>query len=93
LIRADHSLLLRGPQWPAALAHVCSFDFERLQAEPDLVVMTLMAGISVTLIREPSIAEAGLALRLWCDPSFGLYLKQCLHTLSQYATPAPRGSR
>ena len=89
LIRADHSLLLQGPQWPAVLAQVCSFDFERLQAEPDLVVMTLLAGISVTLIREPS--AAGLALRLWCDPGFSLYLQQCLQTLSQYAAPATRG--
>lgn len=90
LQRADHSLLLQGPLWPAALAHACSFDFERLQAEPDLVVMTLLAGISVTVIREP--AAAGLALRLWCDPGFATYLQQCLHTLSQYAAPATRGS-
>jgi sarcosine oxidase subunit gamma len=89
LIRADHSLLLQGAQWPAALAHCCSFDFERLQAEPDLVVMTLLAGISVTVIREPS--ATGIALRLWCDPGFGLYLQQCLQTLSQHAAPATRG--
>jgi len=91
LIRADHCLLLHGPQWPAALAHVCSFDFERLQAEPDLVVMTLLAGIGVTVIREPS--PAGLALRLWCDPGFATYLQQCLHTISEYAAPANEGSR
>ncbi|MEO6185143.1 MAG: hypothetical protein ABIP38_05845, partial [Steroidobacteraceae bacterium] len=92
LIRADHSLLLHGPRWPAALAHVCSFDFGRLQAEPDLVVMTLLAGISVTLIREPSATDTA-SLRLWCDPGFALYLQQCLHTISQYAASAPRGSR
>ncbi len=93
LIRADHSLLLQGPEWPAVLAHVCSFNFERLQAEPDLVVMTLLAGISVTLIREPTRTAAEASLRLWCDPGFALYLQQCLHTLSQYAATAPRGSR
>ena len=46
-----------GPTWPAARA-VCTFDFERLHAEPDLVVMTLLAGISVTLMREPAASTA-----------------------------------
>jgi hypothetical protein len=77
LMRADHCLLLTGSRWPGALAQVCSFDFTRLDDEPDLVVMTLMAGIGVTLIREPG----GTGLRLWCDASFSSYLQQCLHSL------------
>jgi sarcosine oxidase, subunit gamma len=79
LIRSDYSLLLGGSRWPRALGQICSFDFARLDDEPDLVVMTLMAGIGVTLIREPRADAAGL--RLWCDPSFSSYLQQCLHSL------------
>jgi sarcosine oxidase, subunit gamma len=85
LIRSDHSLLLTGAHWPQDLAQLCSFDFERLQQEPDLVVMTLLAGISVTLIREPAKSASDFALRLWCDPGFSVYLRQCLHSI--------RGSR
>jgi hypothetical protein len=80
LTRSDYSLLLAGPRWPRALRQICSFDFDRLNAEPDLVVMTLMAGIGVTFIREP-VTDASPCLRLWCDASFSTYLQQCLHSL------------
>jgi len=78
LTRSDHSLLLSGAQWPRLLQQVCSFDFSRLDEDPQLVVMTLMAGIGVTVIREPATAAG---LRLWCDASFSTYLQQCLHSL------------
>lgn len=78
LVRCDHSLVLEGAQSPGALSQVCSFDFSRLDDEPDLVVMTLLAGIGVTLIREPGTSKG---LRLWCDSSFSTYLQQCLHSI------------
>ncbi len=84
LVRSDHSLVLNGEPWLQDLSQICSFDFTALQAEPDLVVMTLLAGIGVTIIREP--ADAGdFALRLWCDASYSTYLQDCLNTI--------RGSR
>lgn len=86
LLRSDHSLLLSGAPWPEELARVCSFDFERWRDEPDLVVMTLLAGISVTLTREPS-AGGQHALRLWCDASYAPYLDHCLHQLAATSTP------
>jgi len=93
LLRSDHSLLLEGPQWPEALSQVCSFDFRRFHDEPDMVVMTLLAGISVTLVREPRAADADadagqLALRLWCDASYATYLQQCLQQLARPAIHA-----
>lgn len=81
LVRSDYSLVLDGAAWPRELAQICSFDFERLRDEPDLVVMTLMAGIGVTLIREPTASSTHLALRLWCDAGFSTYLLQCLHSI------------
>jgi sarcosine oxidase subunit gamma len=83
LLRSDCSLLLDGPALPDVLAHACSLDFHRLQHEPDLVVMTLLAGIGVTLLREPRPAgDSQLALRLWCDPSYATYLQECLQHLA-----------
>ncbi len=87
LLRSDASFLLDGAPWPEALAQVCSFDFRRFHDEPDLVVMTLLAGISVTLVREPQVADAPhLALRLWCDASYSTYLQHCLQHLARPAT-------
>jgi hypothetical protein len=86
LYRCEHSLLLDEATWRHSLVHICSFDFERLLDEPDLVVMTLMAGISVTVIREPlsDFSEStGMALRLWCDASFSIYLQECLRSLGE----------
>lgn len=85
LIRSDHSCVLQGRTLQRELAQVCSFDFTMLQHEPDLVVMTLLAGIGVTLIREPAANPDEIALRLWCDASYSTYLQECLNTI--------RGSR
>lgn len=89
LLRSDHSLLLDAA-WPPRLAHACSFDFERFRSEPDLVVMTLLAGIGVILVREPA-PGAGLSLRLWCDASYATFLDHVLHQLA--ALPAAGDSR
>jgi hypothetical protein len=86
LLRSDHSLLLTGAPWPDELARVCSCDFQRWRDEPDLVVMTLLAGIGVTLALEP-VADGRHALRLWCDASYAPYLNNCLHQLAATSTP------
>jgi sarcosine oxidase, subunit gamma len=84
LLRSDFSLLL-DPSWTRPLAQACSFDFERLRDEPGMVVMTLLAGISVTLVRQPRTNDAGITLRLWCDASYSSYLQSTLHTLMRPA--------
>lgn len=82
LLRGDFSLVLDGPRWPEQLAQVCSFDFRRFDTEPDLVVMTMLAGIGVTLVREPRPQDhSRMALRLWCDASWTHYLQDCLRHL------------
>lgn len=92
LLRRDASLLLDGPAWPGELAQVCSFDFERLRDEPGLVVMTLLAGIGVTLVSEPTLDDR-LALRLWCDPSYASWLQDTLQHIALPAPPSPGDSR
>jgi len=88
LLRSDHSLLLEGDHWRGVLAQACSFDFDPLQADPGLIAMTLLAGISVTLAAEPRPDESSpFALRLWCDASYELYLDQCLQTLAAPSLP------
>lgn len=90
LLRSDRSVVLSGHPWPGALAQGCSFDFDRLRAEPDLVVMTLLAGISVTFVREPADTDAPLTLRLWCDASHSAFLDQCLQQIAATRLPGDR---
>jgi sarcosine oxidase, subunit gamma len=86
LLRNDYSVLLQGPHWPGRLAQLCAFDFRRFHDEPDLVVMTLLAGIGVTLVHEPRRAdESPATLRLWCDASYTQYLQECLHHIVRSA--------
>lgn len=80
LLRSDFSVVLE-PAWTRRLAQACSFDFEQLH-DPSMVVMTLLAGISVTLVREPR-PTPGIALRLWCDASYATYLQQSLQQLAR----------
>ena len=78
-LRSDRCFLLAGTGLYPALRQIAAFDFESPAFGIDAVVMTLMAGISVTFIREPM--PDGEALRLWCDAGFGDYLNDCFITL------------
>jgi len=75
--RSDFSAVLSGPAPFESLSRFCSLDFELLIAQPDLVVMTLLADISVTLALEP---ETSLQprIRLWADPGYARYLTDTL---------------
>jgi sarcosine oxidase subunit gamma len=78
-LRCDRSFLLDGAGLFPALREIAAFDFESLPAQPDVAIMTLLAGISVTLV--PECATGATGLRLWCDPSFGDYLLECFIAL------------
>lgn len=84
VLRCDYSVALAGSGLYDALARICSFDFASLRAAPDSAVMTLAAGISVTLALDSAISadHAAPMLRLWCDPSYGTYFEQTLDSLS-----------
>ena len=86
-LRRDRCFLLSGAGAPAALRQIAAFDFEGPGFGGDDVVMTLMAGISVSFVREP--AQGPEALRLWCDAGFGDYLHDCFVALgAQSDTPS-----
>lgn len=72
--RYDAGFLLEGNAVPALLAEICGLD-ARPQVIGGQVLLTLAAGISVTLL-----CEAGQRYRLWCDATYGHYLQ---HTLRE----------
>ena len=91
-LRRDRCYLLSGTGLAEALRQIAAFDFEASGFAGDDVVMTLMAGISVSFIREP--APGPDALRLWCDAGFGDYLHDCFLALgAQSDTPSPSPHR
>lgn len=75
--RSDFSAVLSGPAVFDSLSPFCAFDFTTLLAQPDTVVMTLLAEISVVLALEPA-GNLAPRLRLWADPGYGLYLTETL---------------
>ena len=85
VLRQDRCLRLAGAGLFPALRQVVAFDFEGPGFREDDVVMTVMAGIGVSFVREPT--PGGDALRLWCDPGFYDYLLECLAALGGQMNP------
>jgi sarcosine oxidase subunit gamma len=73
--RYDAGFMLEGEAARKVLAEICALD-TRPEVVRDGVLMTLAAGISVTLICE------GGVYRLWCDATYGDYMRRTLQEIS-----------
>jgi sarcosine oxidase subunit gamma len=72
--RYDAEFVLTGDKAQMLLQEICALDTNP-QAMEHKVLMTLAAGISVTLI------YTGDAYRLWCDATYGDYMQHTLHEI------------
>jgi sarcosine oxidase subunit gamma len=77
VLREDFAVVLGGPRAPDVLAQMCNVHFAALPERA--VVMTLMIGVAVLVM--PQETGDGRIYRIWCDPSFGSYLKSELEQL------------
>ena len=77
VLREDFAVVLGGERAADVLAQVCNVNFAALP--PRAVVMTLMIGVAVLVM--PQATDEGLLYRIWCDPSFGSYLKSELEKM------------
>ena len=77
VLREDFAVVLGGPLAADVLAQICNVNFAALPEHA--VVMTLMIGIAVLVM--PQVTDDGLVYRIWCDPSFGSYLKSELEKM------------
>lgn len=73
--RYDAGFVLNGPDAAVRLSEICALDL-RPAAFGEQVLMTLAAGISVTLVYE---AEG--CYRLWCDATYGAYMQATLQQI------------
>lgn len=79
VLRQDAALVMSGPRVQELLRQVCNVNLVRLPDQYS-VVLTSMAGVSVTVLAEQ--LERTTVFRLWCDGTYGQYLWT---TLSQIA--------
>ena len=76
--RADVSYSLAGSKVLNLFAELCPLDLRETALAENEVIMTQVAGISATVLRQSINNET--VYRLWCDGTYGVYM---LHTLSE----------
>jgi sarcosine oxidase subunit gamma len=77
VLRQDAALMMRGEAVHEVLAQTCSIDLLAIPPQERAVALTMMAGISVTVI-DVSSAHAAPCFRVWCDGTYGTYLWETL---------------
>lgn len=81
VLRNDTSLILSGSRLPELFAEVCAIDLRDTALGPNELVMTQLAGISVTLLRQQLNGET--VYRLWCDGTYGPYIWDTLLEIAE----------
>lgn len=79
--RNDTALLLSGSHVQELFSEICAIDLRDQALPPNGVVMTQMAGISVTVLRQKFNGED--VYRLWCDGTYGPYLWETLLEIAE----------
>ena len=84
VLREDWAFDLGGEGVHDVLAQVCNVNFAALPLDSHPLVMTLMIGVAVLVVpRAIAAPMAGRAAverhyRIWCDPTFGPYMRESL---------------
>ncbi|MFI4890517.1 MAG: hypothetical protein ACHQIL_08290 [Steroidobacterales bacterium] len=76
VLREDWAMTLSGAAAEEMLAQVCNINFAALDPGARPVIMTLMVGVAVLVV--PCLSAAGRSYRIWCDPTYGPYLRDAL---------------
>ena len=74
--RVDASYILAGSGVLNLLSEICTLDLSESALKEDDVIMTQVAGISATVLRQTINNE--IVYRLWCDGTYGVYMKHIL---------------
>ncbi len=70
--RADAAFILSGSEVLNMLSELCMMDLRDSALVSNMVVMTQIAGISATLLRQQLNGEQ--VYRVWCDGTYGPYM-------------------
>jgi sarcosine oxidase, subunit gamma len=78
--RADAAYLLAGSDVLNLLSELCALDLRETALLENDVVMTQVAGISATILRQTINNET--VCRLWCDGTYGKYMQHVLDEIA-----------
>ena len=80
VMRQDAAFVLMGSEVNELLSQTCSIDFQSLTKEVAPLVITSMAGVSVTIV--PVLQNEVPFYRVWCDGTYGVYLWRTLRAIA-----------
>jgi len=80
VLSQDLAIALIGLQVNELLLQTCNFNFQSLSITENPVILTLMAGVNVTII--PGVLQEQPFYRIWCDGTFGAYLWETLNVIA-----------
>ncbi len=78
---ADASYLLAGVGVFNLLSELCALDLRESALPENALVMTQVAGISATVLRQRINNES--VYRLWCDGTYGKYMQHVIDEITQ----------
>ena len=79
--RADAAFILSGSEVLNLFSELCVLDLRDAALPNNALVMTQIAGISATLVRESLAGEQ--VYRIWCDSTYGAYIWEILIEIAQ----------
>lgn len=88
--RQDCALALVGDRLGDLLVQTCNVDFSAQSPEARIVTLTMMVGLSVTVLRRD--AGARPCYRVWCDATSGPYLWETLTEIAEELGGGPVGA-
>jgi sarcosine oxidase subunit gamma len=81
VLRQDAAFALCGSRVNELLLQTCNVDFRCLATNPEHLVLTSMAGVSVLVLATGNKIQP--VYRLWCDGTYGLYLWETLTGIAE----------
>lgn len=78
--RVDASFSLLGSGVLRLLSEICALDLSATGLQENELMMTQVAGVSATVLRQHLNGES--VYRLWCDGTYGVYMQQVLNEIS-----------
>ncbi len=76
VLRNDAAFIVSGELTPALFSEVCEIDLDGGALEDNRLVMTVIAGVSATMLKQTLNGQS--VYRIWCDGTFGPYLWKTL---------------
>ncbi len=76
VIRSDAAFIVSGERTATLFSEVCAIDLDNGLLGDNRLVMTVIAGVSATIIKQTLKGQP--VYRIWCDGTFGPYLWKTL---------------